>query len=298
MLQHLEALNVAGARGPAVVELQRLLSAVGASTSGGDGLSRDGGTYGTKTQLWVKQFQLAEGISPANGKVDATTARALSALASARAPVFSTRDAAGHRTTYAGALPSLPKGARPDGVTPLNQNNNPRVPLGDQKGMRANLQDQGCVVTSFAMIASRLTGHAVTPAALNDDKANFLKGSDQFSSLLAVKGFGLTSTPMSLSDPGAEQALLAAVDSGEGVMLRVDFVGDKHGDHTVVLTGRTGNTLRGIDPATGGPVEMRIDTEGRITGAGWRRYQGVAFTIIGRAEAASTNWCSISRQGR
>ncbi len=264
------------AKGAAVTELHTLLRTVGAPGVGS--LSKDGDVFSKQTQSWVKQFQLAVGLSPADGVVEASTWGALRELAAAGTVVFQTKSPEG-RLTYGGQLASFSPTARPDGYRPLDQNSNPKDPLGDQSSTASNLRDQGCVVTSFAMIASKLLGTPVTPTSLNEPK-NFRAGSADFSSSKATKQLGLTSEPLALHDVGFESTLLAAIDRGAGVMVRVDFTGTDKGDHTVIVTGRTGTTLRGVDPATGGPLELKLEADGALRGGGWRRYQATGVTII------------------
>ena len=154
-----------GMRTGAVAELQAMLQAVGAprNTKGTVGLESDAGAFGDKTQLWVKQFQLATGLSPADGVVDEKTLLALHGAAERRESVFARSTDVG-ATTYGGQPLAFPKGKSPDGYRVLNQNDNPKVPLGNQSGLNANLRDQGCAVTAFAMVASHLTGQTVSPA--------------------------------------------------------------------------------------------------------------------------------------
>jgi hypothetical protein len=266
-----------GAKGEPARKLMEQLKAVGAPATE---LAKDKGLVGPRTELWVKQFQMASGISPADGKVNETTLRELQNAVNTKTVVFSPLATDGKtRTTLAGQLPSFPPNAKPDGYIPLDQNKNDHVALGDQESLKSNLQDQGCLVTAFAMVSTFL-GHKVTPEQLNDDKSNFQKGTPSFSSMSAAKNTGLTADIFKLSDPGAEQALLSAIDAKAGVMMRVDYKGTEQSDHSIVITGRSGNTLRGIDPATGGPVEMKLEADGSIHGAGWRLYRATEFTIV------------------
>ena len=266
-----------GAKGEAEDALRTLLIDAGAPAAD---LAKDKGHFGPATETWLKQFQLAVGLLPADGKVSEATVARLVALSEQRQPVFVTQDAEGHRVTYGGMLAHFPNGSSPDGFSPRNQNNNPRVPLGDQDGLKSNLQDQGCTVTCLAMVATKVLGLDVTPAQINDDKDNFSRGSANLNLSRAVDRLGLSSTAIEMHDPGAVGELLKAIDAHDPVIMRVDFRGDSRGDHSVVITGRSGQTLRGIDPATGGPVEMRIEADGEIRGEGWRHYQATGFRIV------------------
>ncbi|MDP2345024.1 MAG: peptidoglycan-binding protein [Deltaproteobacteria bacterium] len=255
-------------KGDDVRRLQSQLKALGADNVPTGNKS---GTYDASTRAAVTQFQRAAGLSPADGVMNEATARKLDESLRYGSPF-------GSRGVSLAGRPSA--GSKRDGFTTLQQGNNPRVPLGNSSG-GSNLQDQGCVVTAFAMAASKLTGEQQTPAEINTHGELFRPGSGDFVTDKAAESLGIDAVYHDMAtDLDAGNALKKAVDNGKPVLLRVDHNDGGAGDHTVLITGRSGDTFFGIDPAGGYSVEMKLDADGNLRGAGWRHYEATGFTEL------------------
>jgi hypothetical protein len=259
-----------GTVGNDVKRLQRQLVALGAPDV------KVTGKWDDATGSAIKQIQTSNGTT-GTGRIDGLTADLLAQSLMFGSPFAHGAGESNARRPVVGKLDGYPAiiMARQDSSEPLGNTTN---------AAKFNLTIQGCVITSFAMAASKLTGQPVTPAGLNADKSNFAPGSADFNIAVSAAKHGLTHTRMDLSDPGAVDVLRKKVDAGNPVLLRVDFTRGPEGDHTVLITGRTGNTLRGIDPAGGRSVEMTIESDGSIRGAGWRYYQAVSFIAVSKVD--------------
>jgi peptidoglycan hydrolase-like protein with peptidoglycan-binding domain len=272
--------SIAGAArgdvGPGVSSLQGQLNALHVQPP----LKLDG-DFGPRTEAALKQFQVAHNL-PVTGVVDDATRAAIdegmrtgtSALPAPRAP--------------AAVVPKhqLDANGTVDGVPVMDQNKLPRTQLGESKD--ATMSGQGCVLTAFAMVASKLKGEVQDPVALNDafrEQGAFERGSGRLKVGDAAQSLGLKADSVKIHDPGALSALDASLRSGEPVMVRVDYKGDADGDHTIVLTRRNPDgSYSGIDPAGGGSVTMRADVNGNLVGDGWRHYSATALTFVSKPD--------------
>ena len=238
-----------GDRGPGVSSLQEQLNALNVQPP----LKTDG-EFGPRTEAALQQFQLAHNL-PVTGVVDDDT-----------------RAAIDHgMTTGLSALPERAQPARGGlstgqprlkdsvaGVPILDQSKLPRLQLGESK--TATLSGQGCVLTSFAMVASKLKGEVQDPVALNDtlrEYGAFVDGTGMLNVGNAARVLGLEAHHVDIHQPGALPGLDQALRNGEPVMVRVDYKDGPAGDHTIVLTHKNPDgSYGGVDPAGGRAVTM------------------------------------------
>lgn len=263
--------------GPGVSSLQDQLNALHVQPR----LKVDG-DFGPRTEAALKQFQVAHNL-PVTGVVDDATRAAIdegmrtgtSALPEPAQPV---------RGGLSTGQPRLKESV--SGVPVLDQSKLPRTQLGESS--TATLSRQGCVLTSFAMVASKLTGQTQDPVALNDklrDAGAFVDGTGMLNLDSAAKTLGLEAHRVDVHHPGALSGLDQALRNGEPVMVRVDYKGGPEGDHTIVLTHKNPDgSYGGIDPAGGRAVTMRADANGNLVGDGWRHYNATALTFVSKPD--------------
>jgi len=261
-----------GDQGPGVQSLQEQLNALHAQPR----LVGDG-DFGPRTEVALKAFQSAHGLPP-TGVVDDATRTAIDD--GMRSGFSALPEPPPTRAGLSTGQPRL-KGEL-GGVPVLDQNKLPVGHLGESS--TASLRGQGCVLTSFAMVASKLTGEPQDPAALNDklkDAGAFVDGTGMLNVSKAAAVLGLESSAVDSHAPGALAGVDSALRRGEPVMVRVDYKNDAKGDHTIVLTGRNPDgSYSGIDPAGGRAVTMRPDADGNLVGEGWQHYKATAYTMV------------------
>lgn len=261
-----------GDKGPGVQSLQEQLNALHAQPR-----LVDDGDFGPRTQHALKQLQSAYGLPPTGVVDDATRAVIDEGMRSGSSPLPESPVARAGLSTGQARL----KGDV-GGVPVLDQSKLPREQLGESS--TATLRGQGCVLTSLAMVASKLTGEAQEPVALNDKlkaAGAFVDGTGMLDVSKAAAVLGLAASRVEMHAPGALDGLDRSLRRGEPVMLRVDYKNGPEGDHTVVLTGRNADgSYTGIDPAGGRAVTMRADADGNLVGDGWRHYTATAYTTV------------------
>jgi len=262
-----------GDAGPGVSSLQEQLNALHVEPS-----LRVDGDFGPRTEAALKQYQAAHRL-PVTGVVDDATRAAIDeGMRNGSSALPEPRRAP--RGGLSTGQPRLRDSV--GGVPVLDQSKLPKTRLGESK--TATLSGQGCVLTSLAMVASKLKGEPQDPVALNDtlrDAGAFVDGTGMLNVGTAAGALGLEAHAVAIGDPGALSGLDGALRRGEPVMVRVDYKGGPGGDHTVVLTHRNPDgSYGGIDPAGGRAVLMRPDAHGNLIGDGWRHYTATGLTFV------------------
>lgn len=171
-----------------------------------------------------------------------------------------------------------------DGRPVVDQSRLPPERIGGENST-SKLDAVGCVLSSFTMALSHISGVDRDPVQLNRElvaAGAFANDGASLNLESAAQAAGVeVSRKIEMWEPGAVSVIDTALENGEAVLLRVDHKGDPGGDHTVLITGKNADgTYRGIDPAGGYEVTMVEDADGNLVGRGWREYTATDFRVI------------------